>query len=210
VKRHRLNSGNHSEGAMIEIRFFDNRPPLTVITAAEERDMKIQVLTDDGQPVFAFGNNGQGQMQSVSPDVSHDVASILLDAQAWLAHDKIVIGSINADIQACVGRIEHELGAHPALTWAQTKLGNAIAHLEQFVQGKWTEPKQALVPAGTAFDARGVLVQVDNPAPTSAPAAPAAPVTPAAPAAAPSVPAAADGASSTTPGNPATADKPAA
>jgi hypothetical protein len=82
----------------------------------------------------------------------------LLDAQAWLAHDKSVIASIKADIEACARRIEFELGAHPAFTWAQTKLGNAAAHLDHFAQGKWEEP---LVPAGTAFDVRGVLVQLD-------------------------------------------------
>jgi hypothetical protein len=26
-------------------------------------------------------------------------------------------------------------------TWAQTKLGNAAAHLDHFAQGKWEEPK---------------------------------------------------------------------
>jgi hypothetical protein len=59
-----------------------------------------------------------------------------------------------------VARIETELGAHPAFTWAQTKLGNAVAHLEAYVAGTWTEPdhRRGQV-AGTT--SRGMIVPPD-------------------------------------------------
>ena len=66
-----------------------------------------------------------------------------------------MIGSIRADISACIGRIEHELGAHPAFTNAQTKLSNAAAHLESYAKGLWKEPVRALQPV---TDERGVAV----------------------------------------------------
>ncbi|WP_315705032.1 MULTISPECIES: hypothetical protein [unclassified Bradyrhizobium] len=116
--------------------------------------MKLQILTDDGQPVFAFGPAG-GQLLSASPSVAGDVANALHDAQAWLSQDLHVIASIRADISACIGRIEHELGAHPAFTNAQVKLGNAAAHLESYAKGAWKEPDRALQPV---TDERGVAV----------------------------------------------------
>lgn len=116
--------------------------------------MKLQIMTDDGQPVFTF-RSGEGQMLSVGPDTSRDIANALHDAQAWLSQDLAVIGSVRADISACIGRIEYELGSHPAFTWAQTKLENAAAHLEAYAKGDWKEPTW---PWGVALDGRGMIV----------------------------------------------------
>lgn len=121
--------------------------------------MKVQVLNDAGGVIFDFdGSSGSGL---VSTDMKVDIANALHDATAHLSQDTHVIASITADIRAAVSRIETELGAHPAFTWAETKLGNAIAHLEAQLSGLWTEPQQALVPAGTGYDVRGVLVKLD-------------------------------------------------
>lgn len=115
--------------------------------------MKIQVLTDDGHVVFDF--DGQSSSFLVSTDLKGEIANALHDASASLAQDHHVISSINSDISAVIGRIEHELGAHPAFTWAQTKLANAAAHLEAYVRGVWTEP---VFPAGFVTDQRGAPV----------------------------------------------------
>lgn len=120
--------------------------------------MKVQVTTDDGRVVF----DSHDASALFSADLKGEIANALHDATASLAQDHHVIASIKADISQVIGRIEHELGAHPAFTWAQTKLGNAAAHLEAYVAGKWEEPKQSLVPAGTAYDVRGVLVSTDS------------------------------------------------
>jgi hypothetical protein len=116
--------------------------------------MKVQVVTDDGRVVF----DSRDSSALFSVDLKGDIANALHDAQAALSQDEHVIASVVEDVRAAAFRIESELGAHPAFTWAQTKLGNAIAHLEAYVKGEWAEPKQGLVPPGTGYDQRGVLV----------------------------------------------------
>jgi hypothetical protein len=104
--------------------------------------MRVQVLADDGTVLFQ--------------------ASTIQEAADYVAaSEHKVIGSIKADIQAAIVRIETELGAHPAFTWAQTKLGNAVAHLEAYVAGRWTEPDPA-VAAQVVHDDRGMIVRVDK------------------------------------------------
>lgn len=120
--------------------------------------MKVQVMTDDGRVVF----DSRDASALFSADLKGEIANALHDASASLAQDHHVIASIKADIAAAIGRIERELGAHPAFTWAQTKLGNAAAHLEAYVAGKWEEPKHALIPPGTAYDVRGILISTDG------------------------------------------------
>lgn len=68
-----------------------------------------------------------------------------------------LIASIKADIQAAIARIEHELGAHPAFTWAQTSLKQARVHLEGYANGSWREQDQALV-RDLVTDERGFVV----------------------------------------------------
>lgn len=117
--------------------------------------MKIQVLADDGSVKFEF--DGAAAVQSASNIAAADKAAItnaLHDATQFLSQDQHVIASIKADIQAAVARIETELGAHPAFTWAQTALKNAGAHLEHYVKGIWTEPPANSVPV----DERGIQV----------------------------------------------------
>ena len=46
--------------------------------------MKLQILTDDGQPMFAFGPAG-GQLLSAAANTASDIANALHDAQAWLS-----------------------------------------------------------------------------------------------------------------------------
>ncbi len=126
--------------------------------------MKIQVLNDDGS--VAFGYDAAMATEQTFPATADKaaIANALHDASQFLSQDKHVIASIKADISAAIGRIEHELGAHPAFTWAQTKLGNAAAHLEAYVEGIWTEPLSA--PAGVVTDQRGVIIAappVDQP-----------------------------------------------
>jgi hypothetical protein len=131
---------------------------------ATEGTVKIEVLDDAGLVKFSF-DPSIGGLSSLAASDRTAVINALHDAQAHLAHDGSVIASINADIRSAVSRIEVELGAHPAFTWAQTKLGNAIAHLEAFVKGTWTEPTPM---TGVVLDNRGVNVA---PAPAAAPTA---------------------------------------
>jgi hypothetical protein len=71
-----------------------------------------------------------------------------------------MVASIRADILKIVGRIETDLVAHPALTWAQSKLHNAAAHLDRYLKGSWTEPP---VVQGVTVDDRGVILAIDPP-----------------------------------------------
>jgi hypothetical protein len=125
----------------------------------------MKITLDDGTTFDVSGAAAAGRLTAAERTT---IRNALHDAAQLLDQDHHVIASIAADISASVSRIEVELGAHPAFTWAQTKLGNAIAHLEAYVKGEWEEPKQSLVPTGTAFDQRGVLVAV---APAPAPSA---------------------------------------
>lgn len=122
--------------------------------------MKIQILDDAGQPYATF--DGGGRLLDSAAGFQSDavlVAGALKEASAFLSSDHHVVASIKADIQSAVSRIETELGAHPAFTWAQTKLGNAVAHLEAFVAGTWTEPDHNIASKITV-DARGVPLDV--------------------------------------------------
>lgn len=130
--------------------------------------MKIQVLDDAGLVKFAF-DPSVGGLSSLAAAERTELVNVLHDAQAYLAQDQTVIASIKADIQSTVWRIETELGAHPAFTWAQTKLKNATAHLDAYVKGVWTEPGDATI----VQDERGAAAA---PAVTITAAAPAADV----------------------------------
>jgi hypothetical protein len=125
--------------------------------------MKIQVLNDDGSVAFGYDTTMTTLQTFPATADKAAIANALHDATSFLGSEKHVITSIKGDIQSVVSRIETELGAHPAFTWAQTKLKNATAHLEAYVKGIWTEPAEANV----AQDERGAAA-----APASAPAAP--------------------------------------
>src|SRR4051812_8076352 len=115
--------------------------------------MKIQITDDAGKEVFSY-IGGAITVDSLTPAaVKAAVAAALHDATQVLTADHSVIASINADVKAAISRIETELGAHPAFTWAQTKLGNAVAHLEAYVKGTWTQPPIS----GVVTDARGIV-----------------------------------------------------
>lgn len=123
--------------------------------------MKIQVLDDDGSVMFESDTASINVLAPTGAERAK-VVNALHDAQQFLSANTHVITSIKADIQSVVSRIETELGAHPAFTWAQTKLSNAAAHLEHYVKGIWTEPADASI----VQDERGAA---------AVPAAPAAP-----------------------------------
>jgi hypothetical protein len=117
--------------------------------------MKIQVLNDDGSVAFGYDTAMASEQTCPSVAETTAIAAALHDASAFLSSDHSTIASIRQDISAAIGRIEHELGAHPAFTWAQTTLSNAAAHLEHYVKGIWTEPPAR---PGDTIDARGVLI----------------------------------------------------
>lgn len=132
--------------------------------------MKIQVLDEDGTMAFSY-DTVKGSL-CLSPGLAEKpaVVAALTEATSFLGSDHHVIASIKADISSVIGRIEFELGAHPAFTWAQTKLGNAVAHLDAYAKGTWTEPTW---PAGVAHDERGMIVPsasgvIANPRPAGA------------------------------------------
>lgn len=131
--------------------------------------MKIMIVNDQGEAAFTFDSaTAEGVVVTAAHSGTTDIKDALAKATSFMTSDAGVISSIKADIRSAVTRIETELGAHPALTWAQTKLGNAIAHLEAYVAGNWTEPVSA---PGVVVDQRGVIVAVP-PSPTAgAPAA---------------------------------------
>lgn len=117
--------------------------------------MKIQVLDDAGELVLNYDTKSSDTpVGFVTMAQKTAVAAAMHDATQLLLSDHHVIASIKADIQAAVARIETELGAHPAFTWAQTKLGNAAAHLEHYVKGIWTDP----LANGVPVDERGFQV----------------------------------------------------
>jgi hypothetical protein len=99
--------------------------------------MKIQITDDTGKEVFSY-IGGAITVDGLTPaGMKVAVAAALHDATQILTSDHSVIASIKADIQAAVSRIETELGGHPAFTTAQTKLGEAMSHLEAYVKGVW-------------------------------------------------------------------------
>lgn len=116
--------------------------------------MKVQVIDDNDNVLLS---SRDGVMVTFEMGSFKAAANALHEVQALLSQDHHVIASIKADISTVIGRIEHELGAHPAFTWAQTKLGNAAAHLEAYVAGTWEEPK----PFGVTLDNRGVPVSTE-------------------------------------------------
>jgi hypothetical protein len=127
--------------------------------------MKISILTDDGKTIAFDTADIQTGLTGLSAAARADASKGLKDvADILAASDHDVIASIKADVQAVVWRIESELGAHPAFTWAQTKLSNAAAHLEHYVKGIWTEPDQK-VAAMVVRDVRGVILSVTPPPP---------------------------------------------
>jgi hypothetical protein len=116
------------------------------------------IVNDDGLAVMNFDTKAAtGSLLAVEQEAKTEIANALHDAAAFMQQDRHVISSITADIRAAVSRIEAELGGHPAFTWAQTKLGNAIAHLEAFVAGTWTEPPTQMV----AVDNRGIQLPTE-------------------------------------------------
>ncbi|MGY3588071.1 hypothetical protein [Bradyrhizobium sp. USDA 4350] len=118
--------------------------------------MKILIVNDNGEGVFTFDTvSAKGEVMQAVHSGKTDIANALLDATAFIKSDHSVIASIRADISAVIGRIEHELGAHPAFSWAETKLGHAAEHLEAYVAGLWTEPHW---PEGVALNERGMIV----------------------------------------------------
>jgi len=121
--------------------------------------MKVQVLADDGSVVFASDD----PMPAVATRaLKTEIVGALSSAAEGLLSDHPIIEAIKADIQATVGRIESELGAHPAFTWAQTMLSNARAHLEHYAAGGWIEPDQATA-ARIVYDVRGFVVSIKPP-----------------------------------------------
>lgn len=112
----------------------------------------MKITLDDGTTWDVSGAAAAGRLTNAERTT---IRNALHDAAQLLDQDQHVIASIKADIQAAVARIETELGAHPAFTWAQTKLGNAIAHLEAYVKGEWAEPP---VFAGLVMDNRGITI----------------------------------------------------
>jgi hypothetical protein len=117
--------------------------------------MKIQVTNDDGTEAFSYDTAKSSLCLSPGLAERPAVVAALTEATSFLGSDQHVITSISADIRAAVARIETELGAHPAFTWVQTKLGNAISHLEAYAKGLRTEPEW---PEGVALNERGMIV----------------------------------------------------
>lgn len=143
--------------------------------------MKIQVLNDDGSVAFGYDTTMTTLQTFPATADKAAIANALHDATSFLGSEEHVITSIKGDIQSIVSRIETELGAHPAFTWAQTKLGNAVAHLEAYAKGLWTEPLPA--PAGVVTDQRGVIISTSGEIVSASPIATAAAAQAATPAA---------------------------
>ena len=123
--------------------------------------MRITVLTDDGQLMTLDTADALAGVTGLSAAARADAAKGLKEiADILSGSEHSVVAAIKTDIQEIVRRIELELGAHPAFTWAQTTLSNAAAHLEHYVQGIWTEPP---VVQGVTTDARGVIIAVQPP-----------------------------------------------
>lgn len=127
--------------------------------------MKIQVLDDRGRVMLDFDPQNEARTMIDAARVEKmKISEALSAAEKLVSSDRKIIASISEDILTAAGRIETELGAHPAFTWAQTKLGNAIAHLDAYMKGIWTEPpSEGLNPV----DQRGIQIP-----PASDPSAP--------------------------------------
>lgn len=121
--------------------------------------MKITVTADDGSTAFEYDTTMGSNCLFPGGEEKPSVVAALTEATSFLGSDHSTIASIRGDISAVIGRIEHELGAHPAFTWAQTKLGNAAAHLETYVAGKWEEPAFGLM-RRVVVDTRGLIVEI--------------------------------------------------
>lgn len=121
--------------------------------------MKVQVIDDKGTVVFESDDEAP---MIATRALKTEIAGALSSAAESLLSDHPIIETIKADIQATIGRIETELGAHPAFTWAQTMLSNARAHLEHYAAGVWIEPDQH-IEARVVRDVRGVILSVTPP-----------------------------------------------
>ncbi|SDC05893.1 hypothetical protein SAMN05216337_1001149 [Bradyrhizobium brasilense] len=120
--------------------------------------MKITVTADDGSTAFEYDTTMGSNCLCPGLAERPPVLRVLAEATSFL-DDSSTVTSIRGDISAVIGRIEHELGAHPAFTWAQTKLSNAASHLESYVAGKWEEPAQDLARRVTV-DVRGIIKEI--------------------------------------------------
>lgn len=69
------------------------------------------------------------------------------------------ITSIKADLMGVYARIEHELGAHPNYTEAQTMISETCTHLDQPLKEAATSAAYSHAPATTPEQARA---QVDH------------------------------------------------
>lgn len=145
--------------------------------------MKVQVLDDSGAVMF---ESDTSSTTGVAPAAAEKaaVAAALQDAAHMLTSDQHVISSIKSDLQAVVTRVETELGAHPAFTWVQTKIGSAISDLEAYVKGVWTEAeaKVAAIETKPAAAPIAAVTGADDP-PAPAPGSTLTTVEPATPAA---------------------------
>jgi hypothetical protein len=119
--------------------------------------MKIQVTADDGSTAFEYDTAKQSNCLFPARAEVPAISDALQEAARFLG--SAPVEAIRADVRALIGRIETELGAHPALTWAQTTLGNAEEHLKQFIAGVWKEPDGALMQR-VVRDVRGFPVKI--------------------------------------------------
>lgn len=118
--------------------------------------MKVQVLDDAGRVMLDFDpEKASRTIIDAAAAEKLKISNALCDALNTVNSDKHLVASISGDIRNAIERIETELGAHPAFTWAQTRLANAIGCLESYVAGIWSEP---IWPQGYAQDERGMFV----------------------------------------------------